>query len=64
MKNLLAKISLIFRGLKSEYNKIIFPSTEKLMKDSVSVFIISIIIGALIFVLDSVINFGFGFVLK
>lgn len=64
MKNLLAKISLIFRGLKSEYNKIIFPSREKLMKDSVSVFIISIIIGALIFALDSVINFGFGFVLK
>lgn len=64
MKNLLAKISLIFRGLKSEYNKIIFPSREKLMKDSISVFIISIIIGALIFALDSVINFGFGFVLK
>ena len=64
MKNLLAKISLIFRGLKSEYNKIIFPSREKLIKDSVSVFIISIIIGAMIFALDSIINFGFGFVLK
>ena len=64
MKNLLAKISLIFRGLKSEYNKIIFPSREKLIKDSISVFIISIIIGAMIFALDSIINFGFGFVLK
>lgn len=64
MKNLLAKISLIFRGLKSEYNKIIFPSREKLIKDSISVFIISVIIGALIFALDSIINFGFGFVLK
>ena len=64
MKNLLAKISLIFRGLKSEYNKIIFPSREKLIKDSVSVFIISIIIGAMSFALDSIINFGFGFVLK
>ena len=64
MKNLLAKISLIFRGLKSEYNKIIFPSGEKLIKDSISVFIISVIIGALIFALDSIINFGFGFVLK
>lgn len=64
MKNLLAKISLIFRGLKSEYNKIIFPSREKLVKDSISVFIISVIIGVLIFALDSIINFGFGFVLK
>ena len=64
MKNLLAKISLIFRGLKSEYNKIIFPSREKLIKDSISVFIISIIIGAMIFALYCIINFGFGFVLK
>lgn len=64
MKNLLAKISLIFRGLKSEFNKIIFPSNEKLIKDSISVFIVSLIIGVLIFALDSIIGFGFGFILK
>lgn len=64
MKNLIAKITLIFKGLKSEFNKIIFPSTDNLIKDSVSVFILSIIIGAMIFLLDNVINFGFGFILK
>lgn len=51
----------IFRGIKSEWMKIIFPSNEQIMKDSITVLVASIVIGLIIFVLDTIIGFGFGF---
>lgn len=50
----------IIKGLKSEWMKIIFPSNEKILNDSVTVLICSVVIGLLIFVLDSLIGSGFG----
>lgn len=58
------KLSLIFKGIKSEFNKIMFPSKEDLIRNSFVVLVFSFIIGAMIFLLDSVIGFGFGFLLK
>lgn len=58
------KIKLVLKGLKSEWNRIIFPTGEKLVKDSIKVFVASIIIGLLIFGLDNVIEFVFSFILK
>ena len=51
----------IWKGLKSEWMKIIFPSNEQILRDSITVLVCSIIIGLLIFVLDSLIGSGFGF---
>ena len=51
----------IWKGLKSEWMKIIFPSNEQILRDSISVLVCSIIIGLIIFVLDSLIGSGFGF---
>lgn len=51
----------IIKGLKSEWMKIIFPSNEQIINDSITVLISSIIIGLLIFFLDSVIGSGYGF---
>lgn len=50
-----------FKGIKSEWMKIVFPSNEQIMKDSVTVLIASVVIGLIIFILDTVIGFGFGF---
>ncbi len=50
----------IIKGLRSEWIKIIFPSNEKILNDSVTVLICSVVIGLLIFVLDSLIGSGFG----
>ncbi|MBR0038793.1 MAG: preprotein translocase subunit SecE [Lachnospiraceae bacterium] len=50
----------IIKGLRSEWMKIIFPSNEKILNDSVTVLICSVVIGLLIFVLDSLIGSGFG----
>lgn len=51
----------IWKGLKSEWMKIIFPSNDQILRDSITVLVCSIIIGLLIFVLDSLIGSGFGF---
>lgn len=50
----------IIKGLRSEWMKIIFPSNEQILNDSVTVLICSVVIGLLIFVLDSLIGSGFG----
>ena len=54
-------VSKIIKGLKSEWMKIIFPSNEQILNDSVTVLICSVVIGAIIFALDSLIGSGFGF---
>lgn len=46
------KIGDFFRGVKTEYSKIVFPNRETLSKQTTSVIVISVIIGALIFLLD------------
>lgn len=51
----------VWKGLKSEWMKIIFPSNEQILRDSITVLVCSVIIGLLIFVLDSLIGSGFGF---
>lgn len=53
--------SRIIKGLKSEWMKIIFPSNEQILNDSITVLICSVIIGLIIFFLDSVIGSGYGY---
>ena len=48
-----------FKGLKTEYKKIVFADKEQ----TVAVVIMSIFIGALIGVLDMVMKFGLSFIL-
>ena len=58
---MVAKLSLIFKNLRSEWQKIIFPTQEQILKDSVVVLITSVILGLIIFALDAIIGSGFGF---
>ena len=53
--------SKVFKGLKSEWMKIVFPSNEQILNDSVTVLISSVVIGFIIFALDSIIGSGFGY---
>ena len=52
-----------FKGLKTEYKKIVFADKETVAKQTVAVVIMSIFIGALIGVLDMVMKFGLSFIL-
>lgn len=57
------KIGDFFRGVKSEYSKIVFPNMDTLKKQTTAVIVISIIIGVLIFVLDLVMKYLLGLIL-
>ena len=59
---MLTKVSLIFKNLRSEWQKIIFPTQEQILKDSVVVLITSVILGLIIFALDAIIGSGFGYI--
>ncbi|MFA9466941.1 MAG: preprotein translocase subunit SecE [Velocimicrobium sp.] len=53
-----------FRGIKSEFKKIIWPDKEYLAKQSVGVVAISVILGIVISVIDLGIKFGVDKILK
>lgn len=64
MKGFTDKIALIWKGLKSEWMKIVFPSKEKVINDSILVVVSSFVIALIIFVFDTLITSGLGFVIK
>ncbi|HIT91221.1 MAG TPA: preprotein translocase subunit SecE [Candidatus Merdenecus merdavium] len=47
-----------FKGLKSEFKKIVWPDKKSVAKQTAAVAIISVLLGALIKVLDMVIQLG------
>ena len=51
-------------GLKAEFNKIIWPNKDDLVKQTVAVTIDSVILEALITVIDSVVQYGINFFIK
>jgi preprotein translocase subunit SecE len=53
-----------FSNLRKEFNKIIFPTKEEIWKHSVSILMFSLVVGALIAVLDALWGLLFSFVLK
>ena len=54
------KISF-FKGVKAEFKKISLPDKTKLLKQSVAVFSISVVLGLIISVLDTIIQYGVNF---
>lgn len=52
-----------FKGLKAEFMKIIWPDKETLAKQSVAVIGVTVILGAIIFAVDTLIEFGIGFII-
>jgi preprotein translocase subunit SecE len=49
-----------FKGLKSEFKKIVWPDKEALAKQAVAVISVTVILGLVIYVLDYVIELGIG----
>ena len=48
-----------FKGVKSEFKKIIWPTKDALVKESVSVIVISVILGIIIAIVDVGVKYGF-----
>lgn len=53
-----------FDGVKAEFKKISWPDKESLLKQSVAVVGVSVVIGAIIAVLDMVLRYGIDFIVK
>lgn len=51
-----------FKGIKSEFKKIIWPDRKATLKQSVAVVAISVVVGVIIAILDFVIKYGVNFI--
>lgn len=54
----MAKIKTWWTGLKSEFNKIIWPNKASIVRQTVVVVVITVIAGLLISLMDNIIQFG------
>lgn len=53
----------LWKNLKGEFSRIIWPDKETLGKKTAAVLVISVIMGVVIALLDMLIQFGFSFIL-
>jgi len=51
-----------FKGVKSEFKKIVWPDKEATFKQSVAVVVISVVVGVIIAILDYVVKNGVNFI--
>ncbi len=52
-----------FKGLKAEFNKIVWPDREKVTKQTITVLIASVALGTVIAILDFIIKWGLSFII-
>ena len=52
-----------YLGMKSEFNKIIWPDKDTLMKQTAAVIAVTVVLGGVIFLLDYVINIAISFII-
>ena len=52
-----------FKGIKSEFKKIVWPDKQTLTKQTLAVVIVTLLLGIIIYLLDYVIEVGIGFIL-
>lgn len=53
-----------FKGLKAEFKKIIWPDKKTLVKQTVAVITCSVLLGAIIAVVDALIQYGIDFLVR
>ncbi len=59
-----SSIQGFFKGLKTEFNKILFPNRQDIVKETTATIVVSLLIGVVIAVLDLIMKTGLGFILK
>ena len=53
-----------FKGLKAEFNKIIWPDKDALVKQTTAVVAVSVFLGAIITVIDSLLKYGIDWLVR
>ena len=59
-----AQKSSWFKGMKAEFKKIVWPDKNTLAKQRAAVVIVSVLMGALISVIDVLMKYGIDFLIK
>ena len=57
-------MAAFFKGVSNEFKKIVWPSKEVLAKETIAVIVISVILGAIIALLDWLFQLGLGAIIK
>lgn len=57
-------MSTKFTELKQEFNKVIWPNKDQVGKQSTAVIIASVVVGLIIVVVDTVIQYGIDFLIQ
>lgn len=52
------------KGLQAEFKKIIWPDKKTLAKQTTAVVVVSVVLGALIAVIDALLNYGIEFLVR
>ena len=53
-----------FEGLKAEFGKIVWPAKEPLAKQTAAVIVVSLVVGLIITILDTFIQYGIDFLVN
>ena len=53
-----------FKGLKAEFKRVIWPDKNTLAKQTTAVVSVSVLLGALIAVIDAILKYGIDFLVK
>lgn len=56
-----SKISKFWSGVKAEFKKITWPDKDALLKQSIAVVVVSVVVGAIITILDFGLQYGVDF---
>lgn len=59
-----SRVKTWFKDLKAEFKKIVWPDTKSLSKQTAVVLVIAICLGAVIAVLDMILQYGINFLIK
>jgi len=51
-------------GVKAEFRKIIWPDSKDLAKQTTAVIVVSVILGVIISVVDTIVQYGIDFLIK
>ena len=54
-------VKKFFAGVKSEFKKISWPDRQSTVKQSIAVVVISIVVGVIIAILDTIVKYGVDF---
>lgn len=53
-----------FKGLKTEFSKVVWTNKENVTKQTISVVAISVVLGLIIAVIDKILQYGIDFLIK